>query len=117
MIFDYIETFDNPRRRHSALVYQSPLDFEKKCSPRTETTNLNNLPKIQTALLKKDHGDDASERRMRLMEVTFAGTLSWLRAALGRTGFHEVAENDRDVLSVALGSCDAHHEALCEALV
>ncbi len=39
MIFDYIETFYNPRRRHSALAYRSPQQFEN-CSPRTETNNL-----------------------------------------------------------------------------
>jgi putative transposase len=32
MIFDYIETFYNPRRRHSSLGYRSPLDFEKQLS-------------------------------------------------------------------------------------
>jgi transposase InsO family protein len=27
-VFDYIETFYNPKRRHSALGYKSPVDFE-----------------------------------------------------------------------------------------
>ena len=29
-IFDFIETFYNPRRRHSTLGYLSPMEFEKK---------------------------------------------------------------------------------------
>jgi putative transposase len=27
-VFDYIETFYNPRRRHSTLGYRSPVEFE-----------------------------------------------------------------------------------------
>ena len=29
-VFDYIETFYNPRRRHSSLGYFSPVAFENK---------------------------------------------------------------------------------------
>ena len=29
-VFDYIERFFNPRRRHSTLGYLSPMDFENK---------------------------------------------------------------------------------------
>ena len=33
LIFDYIDTFNNPHRRHSALGYRSPLQFEKHMFP------------------------------------------------------------------------------------
>jgi putative transposase len=29
-VFDYIERFYNPKRRHSTLGYLSPVDFEKQ---------------------------------------------------------------------------------------
>jgi len=29
-VFDYIEAFYNPRRRHSALTYLSPAEFERR---------------------------------------------------------------------------------------
>jgi putative transposase len=35
-IFDFIETFYNPRRRHSALDYASPMEYERRCE---ETIN------------------------------------------------------------------------------
>ncbi|WP_433304369.1 IS3 family transposase [Actinoplanes sp. CA-030573] len=34
-IFEYIEGFHNRRRRHSALGWQSPIDFENTATPRT----------------------------------------------------------------------------------
>ena len=32
-IFEYIETFYNPRRRHQALGYQSPINYENNMNP------------------------------------------------------------------------------------
>jgi putative transposase len=36
-VFDYIEGFYNPRRRHSALGYLSPAEYERRYRPE-ETT-------------------------------------------------------------------------------
>ena len=37
LIFDYIETFYNPKRLHSALGFQSPVDFEKQITKLNQT--------------------------------------------------------------------------------
>jgi len=29
-VFDYIERFYNPKRRHSTIGYMSPMEFERK---------------------------------------------------------------------------------------
>jgi transposase InsO family protein len=43
LIFDYIETFYNPNRRHSAPGYRSPFQFEKQMfSANKQTLNTNN---------------------------------------------------------------------------
>ena len=34
-VFDYIECFYNPRRRHSALRYLSPAQFERRTHSQT----------------------------------------------------------------------------------
>lgn len=34
-VFDYIEAFYNPRRRHSAHGYPSPADFERRYRSKT----------------------------------------------------------------------------------
>lgn len=31
-VFEYIEGWYNPHRRHSALGYESPLGYEKRCA-------------------------------------------------------------------------------------
>jgi len=43
-IFDYIETFYNPRRRHSALGYLAPLDFEKLVPPLNQQPLTSSTP-------------------------------------------------------------------------
>ena len=35
-VFDYIELFYNPQRRHSTIGYVSPMEFERICSPRAK---------------------------------------------------------------------------------
>jgi len=34
-IFEFIEGWYNPRRRHSALGYESPMSYERKFAPVT----------------------------------------------------------------------------------
>ncbi len=34
-IFDYLETWYNPRRRHSSIEYLSPVDYERRCQQTT----------------------------------------------------------------------------------
>lgn len=35
-VFDYVEAFYNPHRRHSALDYQSPMTYEKNHETREQ---------------------------------------------------------------------------------
>ena len=37
-VFDFIEGFYNPTRRHSTLGYHSPTDYERTTTPTTPST-------------------------------------------------------------------------------
>ena len=37
-VFQFIECFYNPSRRHSALSYHSPIEYERKSDGLTEPT-------------------------------------------------------------------------------
>jgi putative transposase len=39
-VFDYIEVFYNRQRRHSALGYLSPAEFERRYRPKDVTTSV-----------------------------------------------------------------------------
>ncbi len=39
-IFDYIETWYNPRRRHSSIDYLSPVDYERRCRETSSVLSL-----------------------------------------------------------------------------
>ena len=39
-LFRYVEGFDNPVRRHSALGYRSPLVYEQEHRPKPATGTL-----------------------------------------------------------------------------
>ncbi len=44
LLFDYIETFYNSCRLHSALGYQSPAQYEKSLKSIDPQNLINNLP-------------------------------------------------------------------------
>jgi hypothetical protein len=56
LVFDYIETFYNPRRRHSSLGYLSRRDFKNKCPPKQKplTSTPKHILKVQPAFSRKD---------------------------------------------------------------
>ena len=49
-VFTYIEGWYNPRRRHSALDYRSPANFERDHSDTVRTTRPNSGPDLTTVV-------------------------------------------------------------------
>ena len=48
-IFQYIETFYNPRRRHSALGGISPDEYENRCLKRQEEREIDTIQTTRAA--------------------------------------------------------------------
>jgi putative transposase len=45
-VFDFIEGWDNPHRRHAALAYESPIDYERLqlSNPKSASVHLSTEP-------------------------------------------------------------------------
>jgi putative transposase len=48
-IFRYIETFYNPRRRHSALAGISPNEYQRRCLNRQEERGIDTIETTRAA--------------------------------------------------------------------
>jgi hypothetical protein len=88
-VFDFIEGFYNPRRRHSSIGYLSPIDFERRHQSASVVAGAHQPAAVLTAVKDKPFGwppkraaifDRRSTRQRNRIAV---GTEEWLRR--GRT--------------------------------
>ncbi len=83
-VFAFIESFYNPRRRHSSIGYLSPIDYEHRCQERPAIPTHASLPSCSRPSRTSPAGGPeegpsltaaARDGRNRLR----AGTEEWLR--------------------------------------
>jgi putative transposase len=59
-VFDFIEAFHNTHRRHSALDYLSPIDFEKRVEPASPTARATRFRRTLRMELSNSESSEAS---------------------------------------------------------
>ena len=88
-VFDFIEGFYNPRRRHSSIGYLSPMDFEQRGQKTAADPDARQPAAVLAAVKDKPSGRPQEgavldRRCARRPHIVRAGTEEWLRRGPNR---------------------------------
>ncbi len=76
-VFDYIEPFQNPKRRHSTIGYLSPIEFERQAGLAQAGVNRTRCSSFSFAYLTETitHLVDRHSNESRLLAVCIEGAI------------------------------------------